>query len=315
MATDGLLSPSDVRALAAELALLPTKRLGQNFMIDSNTVRRIVRLAGVGAGDVVLEIGPGLGSLTLGLLDSGASVLAVEIDHRLASLLPRTIGARRPDVAGRLGVVVGDAMRLPLPVALSVPQPGAQAVAEPAAHAGSARRLAPEPRSPSFMVANLPYNIAVPVLLRILADQPSVQRCLVLVQAEVGDRLAANPGSRSYGAPSVKLQWYGAARLAGDVPASVFWPRPRVESKLVAFQRGAPPATASSRTTVFDCVDAAFNQRRKTLRQALQQWAGSATAASEVLELAHVDGAVRGEVLTIDDFGRISDARAALIAT
>lgn len=310
MASDGLLSPSDVRALAAELELQPAKRLGQNFMIDSNTVRRIVRLADVGAGDAVLEIGPGLGSLTLGLLDAGAWVLAIEIDQRLAQLLPRTVAARRPDVAGRLTVVGGDAMRLPLPIALPVPEPVLPATGpEPEVDSSGCSP------SLSIMVANLPYNVAVPVLLRILADQLSVQRGLVLVQAEVADRLAAQPGSRSYGAPSVKLQWYGNARLAGEVPASVFWPRPRVESKLVAFKRGAPPASTSTRVAVFACIDAAFGQRRKTLRQALQGWAGSARAASEILELAQVDTAVRGEVLTVGDFGRISDARLALTAT
>lgn len=317
MAADGLLSPADVRALAAQLELHPTKRLGQNFMIDSNTVRRIVRLAGVGAGDVILEIGPGLGSLTLGLLDSGASVIAVEVDQRLGELLPRTIAVRRPDVADRIGVIIADALRMPLPVTQPVPLP---IVARPPTEPPSTplepgADLTVRSSSPSVMVANLPYNVAVPVLLRVLADQPSVKRGLVLVQAEVADRLAAQPGSRSYGAPSVKLQWYGAARLAGDVPASVFWPRPRVESKLVAFQRGAPPAARSSRTAVFACIDAAFNQRRKTLRQALQEWAGNAKAASEILELARVDSAIRGEVLTIDDFGRISDAREALAAT
>lgn len=304
MSGDGLLSPSQVRAMAAELRLSPTKRLGQNFMIDQNTVRRIVRLADVGAGDVVLEIGPGLGSLTLGLLDAGSAVIAVEVDRRLAASLGQTVAARAPAAVSRLTVIADDALRMPLPVAASGPQSGYELASPDTAFP-----------APTVMVANLPYNVAVPVILRILPAQASIRRGLVLVQAEVADRLVAAPGNRSYGAPSVKLRWYGSARVVGDVPASVFWPRPRVESKLVAFERGAEPVTRTSRREVFECIDAAFNQRRKTLRQALAGWAGGAAAASEILRLARVDDAVRGELLSVGDFGRISDARAELAAT
>lgn len=294
MVADGLLSPTEVRVLADRLGLVPTKRRGQNFMIDPNTIRRIVRLAELDPGETVLEVGPGLGSLTLGLLDAGAAVIAVELDERLARLLPDTVHERRCEPVQRLRVITGDAMRIELPIE---PSPGAD-------FAG-----------PTAFVANLPYNVAVPILLRVLAGQAGIQHGLILVQAEVADRLVAEAGTRTYGAPSVKLQWFATARAAGVVAPSVFWPQPRVESKLVAFRRADPPQTTSSRAAVFDAIDAAFNQRRKTIRRALAEWAGGMRAASAVLELARVDPAVRGEVLRIEDFGRISDARAALHPT
>ncbi|HWD01828.1 MAG TPA: 16S rRNA (adenine(1518)-N(6)/adenine(1519)-N(6))-dimethyltransferase RsmA [Amycolatopsis sp.] len=273
-----LLGPAEIRGLADELDVRPTKKLGQNFVHDPNTVRRIVELAGVGAGDVVLEVGPGLGSLTLGLLDAGASVVAVEIDPVLAGRLPRTAAERAPEAAGRLAVVGADALRI-------------TAVELPAA--------------PVSLVANLPYNVAVPVVLHLLAELPSLTRGLVMVQTEVADRMAAGPGSRVYGVPSVKLAWYGPARKVGAVPRSVFWPVPNVDSALVAFERaGSPPDV--DRRRLFDVVDAAFSQRRKTLRAALAGWAGSADRAGELLTAAGIDPKTRGEQLDVRDFARIA---------
>ena len=248
---DGLLGAVDVRALADQVGLRPTKTRGQNFVIDANTVRRIVRVAAIRPDDVVLEVGPGLGSLTLGLLAQAQRVVAVEIDPVLGAALPQTVAARRPDLAGRLTVVTADALRLD---ALPGPEPAA-------------------------LVANLPYNVAVPVLLHLLARFPSIDRVLVMVQAEVADRLAAGPGSRTYGVPSVKARWYGDVRRAGSVGRTVFWPAPKVDSGLVALTRTAPPVTTAKREEVFAVVDAAFAQRRKTLRSALAGWAGSPPAA------------------------------------
>ncbi|MEJ2888125.1 16S rRNA (adenine(1518)-N(6)/adenine(1519)-N(6))-dimethyltransferase RsmA [Actinomycetospora aeridis] len=282
-----LLGPADVRALAAELGLRPTKRLGQNFVHDANTVRRIVRLAGVGPDDVVLEVGPGLGSLTLPLLEAAAGVVAVEIDPVLADRLPATAAERAP---GRdLRIVTADALRL------------------------AARDVRPGdlPRAPDVLVANLPYNVAVPVVLHLLAVLPDLQRGLVMVQAEVADRLAARPGEKAYGAPSVKLAWYADARRAGPVPRAVFWPVPGVDSGLVAFTRHTPPAAAPDvdRAEVFAVVDAAFAQRRKSLRAALAGWAGSPPAAEAVLRAAGVDPGARGEALDVAAFTAIARAR------
>lgn len=279
----GLLGAAAVREIAAALGLRPTKTLGQNFVIDANTVRRIVRAAGVGADDVVLEVGPGLGSLTLGLLPEVGRVVAVEIDPVLAGALPETVRTRLPAYAHRLDVVTADAMRL--------------------------EALPGEP--PTRLVANLPYNVAVPVLLHALERFPSLAGGLVMVQAEVADRLAAGPGSRTYGAPSVKARWYADVRRAGPVSRTVFWPEPRVDSGLVAFTRHAPPATTASRGEVFAVIDAAFAQRRKTLRAALSAWAGSPSAAEAVLRAAGVDPGARGEGLGVDDFARIAAARGA----
>jgi 16S rRNA (adenine1518-N6/adenine1519-N6)-dimethyltransferase len=278
-----LLTPGDVRELAGRLGVRPSKRLGQNFVVEPGTVRRIAALAALRPEDVVLEVGPGLGSLTLALLEAGAGqVVGVEIDRALAAELPRTIAARAPDLAGRLAVVAADALHI------------------------DGHDL---PAAPSVLVANLPYNVAVPVLLHLLAALPSLERGLVMVQAEVAERMCAAPGSRVYGTPSVKLAWYAAARPAGPVPRSVFWPVPNVDSRLVAFTRRDPPDTAASREEVFAVVDAAFRQRRKTLRAALSGWAGSAPEAERLLRAARIDPGARGESLGVTEFARLAAAR------
>ena len=263
--------------------LRPTKQRGQNFVIDPNTVRRIVRVAEVGPRDVVVEVGPGLGSLTLGLLAVVDRVVAVEIDPLLAQALPQTVAERAPGRADRLTVVEADALTA---TAADLPGP-----------------------APTALVANLPYNVAVPVLLHLLEVLPSLATALVMVQAEVADRLAADPGSRTYGVPSVKARWYADVRRAGPVGRSVFWPAPNVDSGLVALRRREPPSTSASRAEVFAVVDAAFGQRRKTLRAALAGWAGSAAAAEAALRRAGVDPSARGEQLTVADFARIAEAR------
>ena len=273
-----LLGASEIRRLAADLDITPTKKLGQNFVVDANTVRKIVQAAKVVASDRVVEIGPGLGSLTLAILETGASVLAVEIDHRLAARLPDTAAAHGVP-ADRLSVIDADALQV--------------------------REL---PGSPEVLVANLPYNVSVPVLLLFLEPFPFLPRGVVMVQAEVGERLAAPPGSKGYGAPSVKAAWYGPWRLAGTVSRQVFWPVPNVDSVLVGFERDAEPrGDEELRRRTFTIVDAAFQQRRKMLRQALSSvLGGSAAAASEALEAAGVDPTLRGEQLSIDDFVRIA---------
>ncbi|WP_431778568.1 16S rRNA (adenine(1518)-N(6)/adenine(1519)-N(6))-dimethyltransferase RsmA [Microbacterium aurantiacum] len=274
-----LLGAGEIRALAAELEVTPTKKLGQNFVVDANTVRKIVQVAGVRAGERVVEVGPGLGSLTLAILETGASVTAVEIDHRLAARLPQTAVAHgvAPDA---LTVVDADALRV--------------------------REL---PGEPTVLVANLPYNVSVPVLLHFLESFPYLERGVVMVQAEVGERLAAPPGSKIYGAPSVKAAWYGAWRLAGTVSRQVFWPVPNVDSVLVAFRRDAQPRGSEElRRRTFALVDAAFQQRRKMLRQALSGvLGGSAAAASAQLEAAGVAATARGEELSVEDFVRIAE--------
>lgn len=272
-----LLGPAEIRALAAEHAVRPTKTLGQNFLHDPNTIRRIVRSAELEPGERVLEVGPGLGSLTLGLLDAGHPVTAVELDPVLATAVARTVATRRPD--SDLTVVTGDAMSVDL--------------------SGS---------GVSAVVANLPYNVAVPVLLRLLADLDGLRHGLVMVQAEVADRLAAAPGSRIYGVPSVKAAWYADVQRAGRVPRAVFWPVPNVDSGLVRFVRRDPPP--GERRPTFAVIDAAFAQRRKTLRAALAGWAGSPAAAEAALRAAGVDPSARGETLTVADFARIAAARA-----
>ena len=278
---EGLLGAADVRDIARRWDIRPTKHWGQNFVVDANTVRRIVRLADVQSDDVVLEVGPGIGSLTLGLLAAGAQVIAVEIDPVLATALPDTVARLRPDDVGRMTVLEADALR-----------------------------VADVPGSPTALIANLPYNVAVPIVLHLLASVPSLERGLVMVQAEVADRLVAAPGSRVYGVPSVKLAWYARGRRAGSVPASVFWPVPRVESGLVSLHRHDPPVTLASRTEVFACIDAAFAQRRKTLRAALAGWAGSASNAEALLVAAGVDPGARGESIDVAAFARIAGARA-----
>jgi 16S rRNA (adenine1518-N6/adenine1519-N6)-dimethyltransferase len=276
-----LLGAARVRALAARLDLRPTKQWGQNFVVDANTVRRIVRLAGVGPDDVVVEVGPGLGSLTLALLPEVAHVTAVEVDPNLAAALPETVADLQPTHTGRLTVVHADALRL---TALPDPQPTA-------------------------LVANLPYNISVPVVLTMLEQMPSLRRVLVMVQLEVAERLAARPGSRTFGVPSLKASWYADVRLVGTVPRSVFWPVPNVDSGLVEMVRRPPPETTATREEVFRCVDAAFAQRRKTLRAALAGWAGGATAAETMLRAAGVDPSARGEQLDIAAFAAIAAAK------
>ncbi|MFC6086131.1 16S rRNA (adenine(1518)-N(6)/adenine(1519)-N(6))-dimethyltransferase RsmA [Sphaerisporangium aureirubrum] len=277
-----LLGPSDIRNLADKLDLRPTKRLGQNFVIDGGTVRRIARLAGVTPDDVVIEVGPGLGSLTLALLPEARRVVAVEIDPVLAGRLPQTVAERAPSLADRLTVVEADAMRV---------LPG---------------RLGAEP---DVLVANLPYNVAVPVVLHLLEVLPSLRGGLVMVQSEVADRMAAGPGSKVYGVPSAKAAWYADVRRAGPVGRTVFWPVPNVDSGLVALARRDPPETSASREEVFAVVDTAFAQRRKTLRAALAPWAGSPAAAEQALRAAGVDPSLRGERLSITDFARIAEHR------
>ena len=281
MSGDGLLGPAEIRGLAARLGITPTKALGQNFLHDPNTIRRIVRTAGLGPADVALEVGPGLGSLTLGLLGTAGHVTAVEVDPALAAALPATVADRRPDRASALTVVPADALRL---------------------------RSVPDPQ-PTALVANLPYNVAVPVVLHLLQVLPTLRTGLVMVQAEVADRLAARPGSKVYGVPSVKAAWYADVRRAGSVPRQVFWPVPKVESGLVAFTCRQPPVTSATRAQVFACVDAAFAQRRKTLRAALAGWAGSPVAAETVLRAAGVDPSARGERLSVHEFAAVAAAR------
>ncbi|MFC0627798.1 16S rRNA (adenine(1518)-N(6)/adenine(1519)-N(6))-dimethyltransferase RsmA [Kribbella deserti] len=278
-----LLGPADVRSLAARLGLRPTKQRGQNFVIDPNSVRRIVRAAGLAeTGETVLEVGPGLGSLTLALLADGHRVTAVEIDPLLAEALPGTIATYAPDQADRLTVVPADAMTV----------------------------TSEQIGSPEACVANLPYNVAVPVLLHLLEIAPTLRHGLVMVQAEVADRLAAPPGSRTYGIPSAKAAWYAEVRRAGPVGRQIFWPAPNVDSGLVGFERREPPKTEATREEVFAVIDAAFSQRRKTVRSALARWLPNREALDEVLRVAGVDPGARGEVLGITEFARIAGVRA-----
>ncbi|MBW9206931.1 16S rRNA (adenine(1518)-N(6)/adenine(1519)-N(6))-dimethyltransferase RsmA [Mumia sp. zg.B53] len=274
-----LLGQGDVRALAEELDVVPTKRRGQNFVIDANTVRRIVRVAGVGPDDVVLEVGPGLGSLTLALLEAARRVVAVEIDERLAEALPSTIATYAPSRSADVDVVHADALRVH-----ELPGP-----------------------APTALVANLPYNVSVPVLLHFFEHVPSIERGLVMVQAEVADRLTAGPGSKTYGVPSLKASWYADVRPAGRVGRTVFWPAPNVDSGLVAWTRREPPRDADRRQ-VFAVVDAAFAQRRKTLRAALAGIAGGADRAEAALLAAGVPPQERGEQLDLAAFVRIAAA-------
>jgi 16S rRNA (adenine1518-N6/adenine1519-N6)-dimethyltransferase len=275
-----LLGPADIRQLADRAGLRPTKKLGQNFVIDHGTVRRITALASLEPDDVVLEVGPGFGSLTLPLLAAARRVVAVEMDPVLAARLPETVAARAPGLAGRLEVVTADAARV--------------------------RALPGDP--PTVLVANLPYNAAVPVLLNVLANLPSLRRGLFMVQAEVGMRMSAPPGSRVYGVSSAKLAWFARMRPAGPVPRTVFWPVPGVDSCLVSFERTAAPAVAARREEVFAVIDAAFGQRRKTLRAALAGWAGSAAEAERLVRAAGLEPGARGESLSVAQFARIAEA-------
>jgi 16S rRNA (adenine1518-N6/adenine1519-N6)-dimethyltransferase len=277
-----LLGPADVRSLAAALGIRPTKQRGQNFVIDANTVRRIVRAADLEPTDVVVEVGPGLGSLTLALLGSVARVVAIEVDPALAAALPGTVRRFAPEHADRLEVVEADALRV-----AGLPGP-----------------------PPTALVANLPYNVSVPVMLHLLALLPSLEKGLVMVQAEVADRLAARPGSRTYGVPSVKAAWYADLRRAGSIGRNVFWPAPNVDSGLVAWERRDPPAVSVTREEVFAVVDAAFAQRRKTLRSTLKGLAGSAEAAEAALAHAGVSPMARGESIGVEEFARVAEGLA-----
>jgi len=277
-----LLGPAEVRALAKRYGVRPAKHRGQNFVIDANTVRRIVQAADLRPDDVALEVGPGLGSLTLGLLGAAAVVTAVEVDAILADALPVTIAEFAPGHVDNLRVVAADALHI-----TELPAP-----------------------LPTALVANLPYNVAVPVLLHLLAQLPSLQRVLVMVQREVADRLVSPAGSRVYGVPSAKAAWYGEARRVGLVGRQVFWPAPRVDSGLVALVRRPPPPSRAGRDATFAVVDAAFAQRRKMLRSALAPLAGSLAAADLALRAAAVDPRSRGEQLSIADFARVAEAMA-----
>ena len=279
VAAGKLLTSSDIRELCAQLNIRPTKTLGQNFVNDPGTVRKIVRNAGVQAGEQVLEIGPGLGSLTLALLEAGAQVSAVEIDPPLAQALPTTAQARFPEA--KLQVFTADALTITGPESID----GA---------------------TPVRLVANLPYNVAVPIVLTVLEKLPSIQTVLVMVQAEVADRLAATPGNKIYGVPSAKVAWYASARRTLTIGRNVFYPVPNVDSALVKIERRPHPDTAATREQVFAVIDAAFAQRRKTLRQALAGLAGSAGTAQEALERAGVSPTARGETLDIDQFAAVA---------
>lgn len=284
MSVEPLLGAREIREIAASLDIRPTKKLGQNFVIDPNTVQRIVRAAGIDASAHVLEVGPGLGSLTLALLETGARVTAVEIDPLLAERLPATVVEHQPEHADHLVVVHVDALE-----------------------------YRPEPDTmPDALVANLPYNVAVPVLLHLLEVVPSLQTALVMVQKEVAERLAAKPGSKVYGVPSVKANWYGPVDYAGDVSPKVFWPEPNVDSGLVRITKATPPVTSASREQVFAVVDAAFAQRRKALRGALAGVAGGADAAERALVAVGIDPLTRGEQLTIGQFVQLAEG---LLAT
>ncbi len=270
-----LLGPADIRRLAADLDVRPTKKLGQNFVHDPNTVRRIVTAAGITQDDTVLEVGPGLGSLTLALLPACRRVEAVEIDPVLAKRLPETVADRAPELADRLTVHQTDALKI----------------------------TAADLDGPTALVANLPYNVSVPVVLHLLAELPTMTTALVMVQAEVADRMAAPPGSRTYGVPSAKIAWYAYAKRVATVPRTVFWPVPNVDSALVLLTRGTAPE--GDRGDTFAVIDAAFAQRRKTLRQALATWAGSPDTAAQLLTAAGIDPSLRGEQLTVRDFAAI----------
>lgn len=278
-----LLGPADVRALAADLGVQPTKKLGQNFVIDPNTIRRIVAAAGVRAGQRVLEVGPGLGSLTLGLLDAEASVVAVEIDDRLAERLPRTIREFAPGVG--IDVIREDALKV------------------------SAAQVEAVGAPPSAIVANLPYNVSVPVLIHLLTTLPGVRSGLVMVQQEVAERIAAGPGTRTYGVPSVKLAWFGRWDVAGLVGTHVFWPAPNVGSALLRFvAHDDLPGDDGLRAELFAVVEAGFSARRKTLRQALASWAGSPSEVERIVRSVGIDPSTRAEQLSRDDFVRIAIA-------
>jgi 16S rRNA (adenine1518-N6/adenine1519-N6)-dimethyltransferase len=275
--TNQLLNPTEIRELAAKLGLKPTKKLGQNFVIDQNTVEKIVRTSNVSKDSIVLEVGPGLGSLTLALMATGAKVIAVEIDERLAEILPNTAKAKGFGES-QLIVINKDALEI----------------------------SKSDVNNPDVLVANLPYNVSVPVIIHILETFPSIKNYLVMVQSEVADRLAANPGSRTYGSPSVKLQWYAEVSKAGSISRNVFWPVPNVDSDLVQLHR-RNNVDESIRKELFAVVDAAFSQRRKMLRSALSSMCGGSEKASEILESVQIDPRLRGEALNVSDYVRLTE--------
>ena len=275
--TNQLLNPTEIRELAAKLGLKPTKKLGQNFVIDQNTVEKIVRTSNVSKDSIVLEVGPGLGSLTLGLMATGAKVIAVEIDERLAQLLPNTAKAKGFGES-QLIVINKDALEI----------------------------SKSDVNDPDVLVANLTYNVSVPVIIHILETFPSIKNYLVMVQSEVADRLAASPGFRTYGSPSVKLQWYAEVSKAGSISRNVFWPVPNVDSDLVQLHR-RNNVDESIRKELFAVVDAAFSQRRKMLRSALSSMCGGSEKASEILESVQIDPRLRGEALNVSDYVRLTE--------
>ncbi|MCF2587400.1 16S rRNA (adenine(1518)-N(6)/adenine(1519)-N(6))-dimethyltransferase RsmA [Brevibacterium sp. UCMA 11752] len=289
-----LLTARDIREIAADIGLRPTKQKGQNFVIDPNTVRSIVTSAKLQDRSRVVEIGPGLGSLTLGLLEAGHHVTAVEIDDVLAARLPATVEkyGKRAEGHGQSTAAADETANFELVNA-------------------DALRVTELPTAPDALVANLPYNVAVPVLLHFLEIFPSLESVLVMVQLEVAERLAAGPGSRTYGVPSVKAQWYGEVTLAGRIGKNVFWPAPNIDSGLVHIDVTRTHRDPEQRRRLFSVVDAAFAQRRKTLRAALATWAGSPQRAEELLRAADVDPKTRGEALGVADFERLAAAGAA----
>ena len=272
----GLLGAAEIREIATRLGVRPTKKLGQNFVVDSNTCRKIVKSAGVGPDDVALEIGPGLGSLTLAMLESAREVIAIEIDERLAGELPVT-AARHGFDNSKLQVICQDAM-------------GTSTL----------------PLDPTVLVANLPYNVSVPVLLRFLELFPTLRSGVVMVQSEVAERLVAKPGSKTYGSPSVKAAWWADLTSAGTVSRSIFWPVPNVDSSLVRFVRHENPGDEQLRRATFKVIDFAFAQRRKMMRAALSELCGGSSQASAILEASGIDPTIRGEGLELSDFIKIA---------
>ena len=276
-----LLGAAEIRELAASIDLKPTKVWGQNFVIDANTVRSIVKHAGITEQDDVVEVGPGLGSLTLALIEASKSVTVIEIDPKLAELLPTTIKRKASENASKLNIVQRDALTVEqLPV------------------------------NPTALVANLPYNVSVPVIIHLLTQFPSIKRVLVMVQAEVADRLAAGPGSKIYGVPSVKARWFGDVKKVATIGKNVFWPAPNIDSALVLIERHQTPLADIPQTELFAAIDAAFGQRRKMLRSALNTWANG--RAEEILNLAGIEPTLRGEQLDVNDYVKIANAKKAI---
>ena len=271
-----LLGAAEIREIAQRIGLRPTKKLGQNFVVDANTCRKIVKSADVGPTDIALEIGPGLGSLTLAMLESASEVIAIEIDERLAAELPETAERHGFD-SSKLTIINQDAMG-----------------------------ITTLPKDPTVLVANLPYNVSVPVLLRFLELFPTLRSGVVMVQSEVADRLVAKPNSKTYGSPSVKATWWADLTSAGTVSRSIFWPVPNVDSSLVRFVRHESAGDETLRKATFKIIDAAFAQRRKMMRAALSDLCGGSAAASSIIEASGIDPTIRGEALQLSDFIKIT---------